>query len=164
MLEANPQDEQRNYAMVYACQPNLINDPPRQKVVNETLEVLDGHWPTQRTEHKCKRDPVSQEPCCTCIQDVKRKVQWAVSALLISCLPGIPSWERWLSCVEVEGYWMLGICCHSLFPRAWAIAYPTVAQHIRVDPDSLAPDGDADNDERPNEDRGFISKITTVMF
>ena len=145
-----------NLCMIQMCLPDLAAMPGREKQILAALDVLNGQYDRNRVAHHCVIDPGIGSPCCSCLGEAKEKIEKAITRLLVAARPPIPCTTRWLTTLLNTGWWALGCVVHSLFPRAFLVAFPGRRE---PQPGPAAPPaapaaaaGPADNDdEDPNE-------------
>jgi len=137
--------------------PNLAQEPKKERLVSEGLRDCNGKWSQVRAVHHCRPDPLSGEPCCRSINEVKRKLRDGGSKLLMSWLPPIPCVSRWLTVVSTLGWFAMGIVFHCLGPRSWLHAFST-------EKFETAPDSDTNKDDSFPVKVGKRMKKSYAMF
>ena len=147
-LDPDPVEEELHTAIVKLCMPGLKHESvARQAEVKEATGVLNHGWDDERRlGHRCKKDE-DGIPCCSTIEQVMEKIKWAVTILLLWCVPPIPCITRWLVTHLTFGWWGLGCRLNKLFIRAFLLVYPLAAGFLQVRVEDIRPREETDSED-----------------
>lgn len=85
---------------------------PREQAVMQDLQMLNGDWRSERVEHYCCG-------CCESELAAEEKCVRAALRLLMHAKPPLPALNRWGYQMPAVGWWLQGVLCHRLLPRAF---------------------------------------------